>query len=80
MDERHIAEVIELKQTQLAAVKNSVSQEELDFQDRDTQMLTNLVKVKDEEIKSLKRQLGVAEMPENQNRQASPLRVNQQKS
>ena len=31
-------------------------------------MLTNLVKVKDEEIKSLKRQLGVAEMPENQNR------------
>ncbi len=41
----------------------------------DTQMLVNMVKVKDEEIKQLKRQLGVTELNASPTRSnASPLR------
>ena len=74
-EERHTAEVIELKKTQLDVVKQSVEDESKPSDD-DHNMLLNLVKVKDEEIKQLKRQLGVAELPENSD-PASPLRASQ---
>lgn len=54
MDERHTAEIIELKHSQLSAVKGTGLQDD----DEDHQMLINLVKVKDEEIMQLKRQIG----------------------
>lgn len=51
MEERHTAEIIQLKQSQLSNVKQASFQED----DEEMQMLLNLVKVKDEEIKQLKR-------------------------
>ena len=51
MEERHTAEIIELKQSQLSNVKQGVGYDE----EEETQMLLNLVKIKDEEIKQLKR-------------------------
>lgn len=51
MEERHTAEIIEMKQSQLSIVKNnSLGAENVDH-DEDHQMLINTVKVKDEEIK-----------------------------
>ena len=50
-EERHTAEVIELKKTQLDVVKQSV-EDESKAADGDQNMLLNLVKVKDEEILS----------------------------
>ena len=53
MEERHTAEVIQLKQSQLEAVKQTVPEfgGGTESNDEDRQMLQNLVKVKDEEIK-----------------------------
>ena len=48
MEERHTAEIIELKHSQLSAVKNESFRGEQEPEDY--QMLINLVKVKDEEI------------------------------
>ena len=69
MEQRHTAEVIELKKNQLDAVKSQVNNQVDDDFERENgegevgpdekQMLANLVKVKDEEIRQLKRQLGV---------------------
>ena len=63
MEQRHTAEVIELKKTQLDSVKSQVQVHQLDEKEVDEgevgpdekQMLSNLVKVKDEEIRQLKR-------------------------
>ena len=78
MEERHTAEVIELKKSQLDAVKMTVQHQEedgiVDAKDEEHLMLANLVKVKDEEIRQLKRQLGVVELPESDAR-VSPLRA-----
>ena len=84
MEERHTAEIIELKQGQLSSLKKSVSQEQLqEGEESETQMLRNVVKVKDEEIKQLRRQLGVTELelsgsPVRNN--GSPLRPSKQTS
>jgi hypothetical protein len=48
MDERHTAVIIEMKKSQLQNVEHSLLGD-------DEQMLVNLVKLKDEEIKQLKR-------------------------
>ena len=53
MEERHTAEVIELKQKQLENVQLNTDPLIGDDQE-DRQMLVNLVKVKDEEIKQLR--------------------------
>ena len=63
MQERHTSEIIELKQTHLSAVKQrSVDENDLNreplgdgLDDAEAQLLRNLVKVKDEEIKQLRR-------------------------
>ena len=81
MEERHTAEVIELKQKQLENVQLNTDPLIGDDQE-DRQMLVNLVKVKDEEIKQLRHQLGDDELiggsPARHN--ASPLRANKQTS
>lgn len=56
MEERHTAEIIELKSNQLSAVKENVHIED-DEDGEETLMLVNLVKIKDEEITELKNQL-----------------------
>ena len=81
MEERHTAEIIELKHSQLSAVKNESFRGEQEPEDY--QMLINLVKVKDEEIQQLKQQLGnesgfIDESGIRDN--ASPLRASKQGS
>ena len=57
MEERHTAEIIELKQMQLSSIKNENADPSLGEDKEDHQMLLNLVRVKDEEIRQLKKQL-----------------------
>ena len=78
MEDRHNTEVIELKKSQLNQVKEDEGLLVVDGDVQERQMLVNLVKVKDEEIKQLKRQLGVVELDqghlEMQRTSVSPLR------
>ena len=83
MDERHTAEIIELKQLQLSAVKDDTAgvasqndAQELQQQEEENQMLVNLIKVKDEEIMQLKRQLGNNSTISNGAGENSPSRRN----
>ena len=57
MEERHTAEVIQPKKSQLDAVKMAVQEEACGDEDNGEErlMLANLVKVRDEEIRQLKR-------------------------
>lgn len=55
MEDRHNTEVIELKKSQLSQVKVDEGLLVVDGEAQERQMLVNLVKVKDEEIKQLKR-------------------------
>ena len=69
-EERQKAEIDELKKSQLNRIRPSEPDELL--------LLQNLLKVKDEEIRQLKYQLGVSELGNNSSARdsASPLRPN----
>ena len=67
---------------QLSQVQDSMVHDPLlGEDDQDRALLQNLVKIKDEEIKQLKRQLGVSELESSPNRSnASPLTPSKQGS
>ena len=75
MEERHTAEIIELKSNQLSAVKENVHIED-DEDGEETLMLVNLVKIKDEEITELKNQLEDLRNQQIPEAEVSPRRTN----
>lgn len=78
MEDRHTAEVIELKKLKLQQIN---LKEGFDDGADERQMLVNLVKVKDEEIKQLKMQLSDIDLDKSnvspERSSVSPLRKNQ---